>query len=123
MKTKILDSAALASVSTADLTAWLKAGGWQLTSTLPSRHFKFTKAVDNDTFEVEVPYSTSLRDYHRRVGELLDVLEVVEERSQAELLRDIRQAQVDTTRLRLVSDATRRGRISARCPINREDAS
>jgi hypothetical protein len=111
VKTKILDAVALASLSTTDLTAWLKASGWVLASTVRDRHYKFTKSLADETFEVEVPYNAALRDYHRRVGELLDVLEVVEERSQAVLLRDIRQAQVDITRLRLVSDATRRGRI------------
>jgi hypothetical protein len=111
VKSKILDAAALASLSTTDLTSWLRASGWVLASTVRDRHYKFTKAQGDETFEVEVPYNAALRDYHRRVGELLDVLEVVEQRSQTTLLRDIRQAQVDITRLRLVSDATRRGRI------------
>lgn len=111
MKSKITDTTALASVSTADLTAWLRAAGWTLTETAPSRFYRFGKAKDGGTFEVEVPYTHTLRDFPRRIAEVLDELELAEGRSQIELLRDIREAQVDVTRLRVVSEVTRRGRI------------
>lgn len=111
MKTKILDSQTLGSLATGDVTSWLRANGWVLTKTEPERYFRFTKGAPEDDFEVDIPFSTALRDHARRMGEVLDVLELAENRSQIELVRDIRHAQMDVTRLQLNCDATRGGRI------------
>ncbi len=111
MKSKITDREALASVSTADLSAWLRGAGWALTETLQGRFHRFAKNREGQAFEVEVPYSQALRDFPRRMAEVFDELEAAEGRPQLALLRDIREAQVDVTRLRVVSEVTQRGRI------------
>lgn len=111
MRTKIIDPRVLATLATGDVNSWLSANGWALVKAEPERYFRFTKGSGSMEFEVEVPYSVSLRDYARRMADVLDVLEVAEDRPQATLLRDIRHAQVDIARIRITSDSTRGGRI------------
>ncbi len=111
MKSKILDYQALSGLSPGDVTSWLRANGWTLADLEPERLFRFTKGTGAEQYEVEVPFSASLRDHARRMAEVLDVLEVAENLTQTVLLRDIRQAQVDILRIRIISDSTRGGRI------------
>ncbi|MCB9527527.1 MAG: hypothetical protein H6701_03870 [Myxococcales bacterium] len=67
--------------------------------------------VAGEAWEVEVPFSSALHGYARRMAEVLDAVEAVEQTPQSALVQAIRQAQTDTVRLRVDAEATRGGRI------------
>lgn len=115
MKIQITDSDALRSLTTSDLSVWLRAHGWRMSDTVPGRAFRFVKIYEGEEAEVEIPASPHLRDYARRVAEVLQTLEVVEQMSQGRLFSEIQQAQVDRVRLRISADTTRDGRL----PVDR----
>lgn len=111
MKVKIVDTEVLRSLSPRGVTAWLRARGWHLEETVPDRLFRLQKAIDGTEWEVEVPFSSSLRDYARRMAELLDVVEDAEGIDQPALTRAMSQALTDVVRVRVDSETTRGGRI------------
>lgn len=111
MKVKIVDAGVLRSLSPQGVTAWLRARGWHLRETVPDRFFRVQKTIDGTEWEVEVPFSSSLRDYARRMAELLDVVEDAEGIDQPALTRAMSQALTDVVRVRVDSEMTRGGRI------------
>ncbi|MCB9788516.1 MAG: hypothetical protein H6744_17680 [Deltaproteobacteria bacterium] len=114
MRAKILDAGTLSSVGPADVAAWLRGHGWLPTTSKSAslhRYLRFEKASGDEHLQVDVPESLRLRDYSRRMSEVLETLELVEGIDQLALVRDIRHAQVDVARLRLASAATEGGRI------------
>lgn len=111
MKTKIVDPETLRSLSPSSVTTFLRSRGWVLESTEPERPFRLRKVAAGEEWEVEVPFSSALHGYARRMAEVLDAVEAVEQIPQGVLVRAIRQAQIDTVRLRVDAEATRGGRI------------
>ncbi|MCB9554073.1 MAG: hypothetical protein H6705_19725 [Myxococcales bacterium] len=111
MKTKIVDAETLRSLSPSSVTTFLRSRGWALAPTEPERPFRLRKVVAGEAWEVEVPFSSALHGYARRMAEVLDAVEAVEETPQSALVQAIRQAQTDTVRLRVDAEATRGGRI------------
>lgn len=93
------------------LAVWLRARGWTVESELPGKYTRYAKDINGAPWEVEVPYSTSLRDYPRRLAEALAILADAEQRPQPELVREIRSTHLDLIQFRVVAESTRQGRI------------
>jgi hypothetical protein len=96
---RVTDAAALAARSPSELAFYLRSRGWTL------RHYDGTAAfwslvVDDDDFEVLQPLESGIRDYSSRVRDLLQVLAVVETRSELDILRDISNASIDVHSVR-----------------------
>lgn len=96
---KVPDAEALRSLAPTDVAAWLLGHGWYPTVS-QHRYHRFEKVSGGAQIEIDLPASQKLRDYARRMAEVLDVLEIIEGIDQLTLMRDIRCAQVDVARLR-----------------------
>lgn len=113
MRVSIHDSTTLRSLSPAETTAYLRATGWKLQHTEPGRFARYTRpSPEPEPFEVDVPLRADLRDYALRIGDLLQTLEVVEARSQLDILNDIRRSTVDILRLAVQGASVAEGRIA-----------
>ncbi len=102
MKVRIQDRAALLAVTPAEAAGYLRSAGWSLARTEPGRFAVYQRPAeepDSEPFEVEIPLAVELRDYALRIADLLHNLEIVERRSQLDLLRDLQRATVDTIRI------------------------
>lgn len=91
-----------------DFSSYLLGTGWSLTKTDESWA---TFERDADKVAVEVPQRTSVRDYARLVGFLLDDLARVEARPASSILRDVKASSMDVVRLGIQGSSTRDGRI------------
>ena len=91
-----------------DFASYLLGSGWILTKTDDSWA---TFERDADKVAVEVPQRTSVRDYARLVGFLLDDLARVEARPASSILRDVKASSMDVVRLGIQGSSTRDGRI------------
>lgn len=98
-------------VSPSQLEVWLRARGWVAESELPGKYTRYTRDIHGAPWEVEVPYSSGLRDYARRLGEALEILEEAEQRPRREVIQEIRSAHLDLIRFRIIAEATRHGRV------------
>lgn len=94
----------------AEVAGYLLQQGWQLANS-NSQWSEFTRLDGEQTWSIEVPQQTAARDYPRVFGTLLDDLARLENRSAAEVIRDIKAAAVDIVRLAIDSTSTRDGRI------------
>lgn len=108
MKVAIRDAEALRAVRPLDLAGYLRAKGWQRTSEFDGRAALWM--LGNE--ETLAPFTSSLADYHRRVGEAISVLAQVEERSEADIWRDISCAGCDVVRVRAGGEDRAQGTIS-----------
>lgn len=89
-----MDKATLAQLRSSDVTSWLLATGWEHVHTVPAKFARFTKNLNGECAEVEVPIRAELRDFALRLAEVLDMLAAVEQRSPLDVLHDIRHPQV-----------------------------
>lgn len=104
----IRDSDILQALGPAEVAAYLRGHGWRYDREYGPNGAVWLLDSDTDTakddgreYELLLPVRQDLADYTRRLAEVLAVLEVVEKRSQLELVRDISDAQADVIRLRL----------------------
>src|SRR3712207_288218 len=99
-RARVQDRVALAAVSPAELASYLRANGWTLLQGGAANTALFRKAaVDGgEAFETDIPLRQDFGDYPQRVAELLHNLEVVEGRSQLDILRDLQASAVDVVR-------------------------
>lgn len=93
----------------ADISAYLLQRGWRLKSS-NAQWAEYTTA-SGEPFSIEVPQQSAAQDYPRVFGTLLDDLARLENRTPAEVLRDIKAAAIDIVRLAIDSTVTRDGRI------------
>lgn len=108
MKAEITDRGAMAALSPNALSGYLRARGWTtLHAEEPFAVFK--QVVRGEEVELDLPLRQTAGDYARRVAELLHNLEILEERSQLDIYRDIVHANHDVVRLTL--DVPDTGRI------------
>jgi hypothetical protein len=86
----IRDKDALASIPPLEAAAYLRSRGWHEHRVLPKRgSFWVLKDNSGEEYEAALPLDRDVGDFPLRMSELLRVLEVVEKRSQLEILRDI----------------------------------
>ena len=109
MKVTIRDDTEFARISPIAASAYLAAQGWQERTTPGEKWSMWTK---NGEFEVGLPLTKTLRDYARRMAELVATLERVEERSQLEIAADLENSGFDVIRLRLATSDTNDGSLA-----------
>lgn len=90
MKVKIRDREMLSKISPSQLVAYLEARGWRRERLFENKGGLWRLGLANgEQFEILVPLQATLRDYVARLIDAIDTLEVVEERSQLEIFRDL----------------------------------
>jgi len=92
----------LGAIDPKDLKYYLKARGWTFLEALPASQpgSVWILALHGEEFELLVPDTKRVADYHRRVLDMLQTLEVTEERPQAQILTDMSLSQCDVVRVR-----------------------
>lgn len=85
MKASIRDEQVLAAVHPLEFAAYLRSTGWHQTK-VTNRWATWVKDGD---FEIALPLTDDLGDFVSRIADALRTLEVVEDRSQLEILHDI----------------------------------
>lgn len=78
---------------------YLEARGWAPIDEEPERYVLLGRRVGRQDYEAFVPMRQTLRDYERRLVELLTLLQDVEKRSMAAIAEDIFSAPFDVVRL------------------------
>jgi hypothetical protein len=107
MNVRVTDRKVYESLSPTDLTAYLRASGWQLIGI-----FRESATVwKSHDLTVLLPEDTSAADYARRMAEVLEVLSKFEKRSQLEVLKDVATATADVVRLRVSCPGVNDGSI------------
>jgi hypothetical protein len=111
MRATIYDSAALNAITPVELAAYLRARGWVQTWQNGDRAAFWSYSADATQFDIIMPLRRELADYNTRMAETLDTLEVVERRSQLEIIRDLFTASCDVVRLRARPDGSSSGMV------------
>lgn len=108
MKLDIADLKALSEISPNTLTAYLRSRGWKAGQVERDLGL-FHKMIDGDDVEFDVPLRENLRDYPRRVRDVLENLATVENRGQYDIYQDLIRATQDIVRISI--DAPESGRV------------
>ncbi|TET23817.1 MAG: hypothetical protein E3J71_01005 [Candidatus Stahlbacteria bacterium] len=111
MRVSIRDPKVLQEVDPQDLLIYLDAHGWKESESSIIGKAAWILKRDEEEFEVLVPLDKSYRDYAMRISDALKVLEVVEDRSQIDILKDIQAASVDLIRIKPDIDRSEKGSI------------
>ncbi len=102
MNVKITDAAALSALRPLEVVSYLRSNGWRKAGEKPGNWSRWLRTdEDGEEFEVTVPLNPEFRDFAARMGDVLQVLSVFEERSQLPILRDLLVTGADVIRLRL----------------------
>lgn len=90
IKVTIKDSHIFRSITTSTLISYLELHKWNLVGSYGGGlGSMFTLDSADGKFEIIVPLDSTFRDYHLRIGEIFHILEIVENRSQLDILKDI----------------------------------
>lgn len=98
MKATIRDSSMLRAVRPHDMVAYLRAQHWREYEHQQDLYAIWQREIDNEPVEILLPLNSKYRDYATRIAEALHTLEVVEQRSQHDILTDIQNIAYDVTR-------------------------
>lgn len=108
MNVRIYDETSLEALMPLEVTAYLSSTGWNLKG-----FFAETATVWSKNDEViQVPRERRFADYARRMGEIVEALSGMENRSQLEVYRDLTLATSDVIRVRVASPVARDGSLS-----------
>ena len=99
MKAILRDSALIKELRPLEIAAYLRSTGWTQQS---SSEGKWSLWVKDDAYEILLPLQREYRDFSLRIGEALQLLEQVEERSQLMIFNDLLTTGSDVIRVRLV---------------------
>lgn len=91
---QIRDAAALAARAPAELSTYLRSGGWRLAHRTETVAY-WVLPADGDELEILQPLDPALRDYAARVGDAIATLAAAEARSELDVLRQISQSTWD----------------------------
>ncbi len=116
MKATVRDIETLRSVQPLEFAAYLRASGWQEYQHIPERAAVWSlDDGSNGGYEILLPLRRDFGDFVNRIGEALQTLEVVEQRSQLEILQELETTAADIVRVRLTPPDSTSGSI----PIDR----
>jgi len=101
MRATIRDPVTLRSIGPIELLSYLRARGWQEAARTNLAALWQVASTNGSQLEVVVPLDQSLADYHRRIFEALEALELHERRSQLQILADLEATGCDVVRARL----------------------
>ena len=94
MTNAIRDIETLKSIEPKQIIAYLKRTGWQKETSIPDKAEIWVlkkEDSDQDCVDILLPLNTSFEDYPLRMSEILVTLEIIEDRSQKEILQDIQK--------------------------------
>jgi hypothetical protein len=100
IRARITDEAAFAARTPAELSTYLRARGWRLSSRTQTAAF-WTILIGANELELLQPLDRGLRDYALRVADAIALLATVEERSELDILREVTESTWDVHTLRL----------------------
>src|SRR6266699_3742189 len=100
MRATVRDSQALRSVNPDDLEQYLASHGWIAANHRDLLGAIYNRTIEGNDFELLVPLTRDLRDFAERISDILRTLEVVEQRSQLQILSDLTSARADVVRIR-----------------------
>lgn len=102
MRVAVRDTEALLAIQPREVAAYLRARGWQEHRRISSKGLTWVRPDQGDDgAEVLLPLDRGLLDYVGRMAELLRTLELEEQRSQLDILRDLENTSGDIIRVRL----------------------
>ncbi|HSN98708.1 MAG TPA: hypothetical protein VLS89_10505 [Candidatus Nanopelagicales bacterium] len=101
MKVTIRDEQVLRAIRPEELVAYLRSRGWREHRTLGDVAGLWRMLHGGEHIEVLAPLDPSLGDFASRMLDAIKTLEVVEGRSQLDILRDIATAMADVLRIPL----------------------
>jgi len=102
MRVSVRDVATLSALKPLEMLTYLRSMGWsQAQETTGKQSVWVRKDQMGSEYEAVVPLSPTFRDFALRMGDVLRTLEVVENRSQLEILRDLFVTSADVVRVRL----------------------
>jgi hypothetical protein len=92
MKVTVRDREILSSIEPEELAAHLRASGWHFLGRVyddAGAIWRLKNEEDGDELEILQPLKTSLADYAARISDAIKTLEVVEKRSQLDILSEL----------------------------------
>lgn len=101
MRVTVRDQETLRTLRPMELAAYLRVKGWREQQHQARAAVWVRPNGAEGGYEVVLPLTGDIRDFALRMGEVLSTLEVVEGRSQLEILRDLETPTADIVRLRL----------------------
>lgn len=111
MKSTIRDRDVLRSLRPSDMIGYLRSAGWAREAEVGDRASLWVNPI-NSAADVLVPLRRDAVDFPLRVAEVLSALEIVEGRSQEEILKDLISTSADLLRIRTLAVEASNGTIS-----------
>ncbi len=109
MRGRILDAGSVLALRPSAISAYLRTRGWTLVESTDQGTTWMSSDADVD---VLLPPDRALRDFARRVSELLVTLGRVEERSELDVYRDLTMATADAIRIQVTGKGSEEGTIA-----------
>lgn len=110
MKVIVRDAASLNALRPTEIASYLRSRGWRQAQYVAGSNSLWEISNGSDV-EILLPLNAAYYDYARRISEILDTLEVVERRSQLEILADIQVTTSDVIRIHLQNSAYENGSV------------
>jgi len=112
MKATIRDVATLRALKPLEIATYLRSQGWRQEADLNGKaSLWLLNPAEGGDFDVTVPSRREMGDYALRVGEVLETLAHVEQRSELDVLRDIFTTTADLIRIRTPSRGAENGTL------------
>lgn len=112
MKVTIRDEQVLRAIRPEELIAYLRSSGFREHGMLGGTAGLWRRRHDDDDVEILAPLDPTLGDFASRMLDALKTLEVVERRSQIDILRDIATSMADVVRIPATRADLRDGSLS-----------
>lgn len=100
MKATIRDSQTLELIRPEDLETYLSARKWANQRPFGDVGAVYRRTKDDHRYELLVPLTREIDDFPQRIADILRTLEVVEDRSQIEIISDLASVRSDVVRIR-----------------------
>jgi hypothetical protein len=114
MKALFRDPAVLKNISPNQLAAYLQQKGWRQEAYFDQKASIWIIENGTEDEEVLLPLNTNFRDYPFRISEILQTLEFIEQRPQADIYNNLIDSLSDIIRIRLTHEDFRDGTV----PLN-----
>jgi hypothetical protein len=113
MKAIVNDPDALRALGPLDVAAYLRIHGWKQVESMGDKGSVWDlTAANGEQYEILLPLRPDLGDFLSRMADTVRVLELAEQRSQLEILRDLTTSATDIIRIRSQQPDTHDGTIS-----------
>lgn len=105
------DIEVLKSIKPSDLEAYFRSHGWTVSQKIAGKAEIWTKHRDQERYDAILPLHRTFADYATRMGEILELLEMFENRSQLDIIKDIFTASADIIRIHVHPDNVSNGMV------------